>query len=537
MQGPKEDAVKDEVVSSTNLLDADDRRDQAMAGQIDAMQKDLAFEQKLRSAMAEQKMRSERRNLVPGVIAVDCSGRQIVTKETCDAEKNTVFRDGTCVVSGGDNPPEYPGELAAANAARKDEEAIEKAMLESEAAAKAAWGPAAKAKKYQIALKASEQDLAREKAKFSKDSAGAPVLWGKAKPDQQHKMDDDQAHIKDKEKQVAELQKDFDEADKKRKIATDALAEKQKLESRLRDQHTRDLEKLLKEEDKVEQDDVAAMAKADKDVSNAEGRMDKAQRDLSDEETTEAKILREEADVLSAKAARSEGAEQADLQKEAQQARLWQREAEWEANASLKKDMKGVAAENVAQKNAYRKERAAMKDADRDAYANGEDQDDASESDAALKNFQANMRALEEKKRQRLAAEQGTDTKLINETFRTEKQSEQDEIDGTETKAAAEEDRNSAALREAETQHKLKEEMDHKKQMQKARPTASLSVDVHGWPFQGQSLKPGASHSNPAKLAGSEILLRSELNLPLEAQAAVMRMLATRRISNLKTFL
>merc|ERR1719502_262356 len=90
-QGPKEDAVKDEVVASTNLLDADDRRDQAMKKQIEAMQKDLMYEQKLRSAMAEQKMRSQRRNLIGGVKAVDCSGRQITTKESCDAEKNTVF--------------------------------------------------------------------------------------------------------------------------------------------------------------------------------------------------------------------------------------------------------------------------------------------------------------------------------------------------------------------------------------------------------------------------------------------------------------
>merc|ERR1719326_1813714 len=64
-QQPKEDAVKDEVVSSTNLLDADDRRDQAMKRQIAAMQKDLEYEGKLRFAMKEQKLRSERRNLIP----------------------------------------------------------------------------------------------------------------------------------------------------------------------------------------------------------------------------------------------------------------------------------------------------------------------------------------------------------------------------------------------------------------------------------------------------------------------------------------
>merc|ERR1719181_923417 len=74
--------------------------------------------------------------------------------------------------------------------------------------------------------------------------------------------------------------------------------------------------------------------------------------------------------------------EQVDLQKEAEQARLWQKEAEWEGNASNVGDQKAVAAENVAQKNAFREEAKAMKDADRDAYANGESNDPENAPDA-----------------------------------------------------------------------------------------------------------------------------------------------------------
>lgn len=542
MQGPKEDAVKDEVVSSTNLLDADDRRDQAMMKQIDAMQKDLVFEQKLRAAMAEQKMRSERRNLVPGVIAVDCSGRQIVTKESCDAEKNTIFRDGDCIVAGGENPPESPLELAASDQATKDEEEIEKMELDVEKATKATWAPDAEYKKANVALKAAQQELVKEKAKLAQDSKGAPVLFGKTKPAQKKHMDADAAAIKEKEKAVAAMQTKFDAAEVKKKAAAADLASKQTSDRSLREKHIKDLENLGKEEDKVEQEEVAEMGKADNEVGAAKTMMDKAQRDLSNEETNEARILREEADGIKQKAEKAHGVEQVDLQREEQQTRKWQHEAQWEANASLNKDQKKVASENTAQKVTYREEQLAAKDAVRDAYSNGEGDDAETEAEPAsddpaygTKKLSLDLRKLDFMKRKKLATEQAEDTAKIKKTLKEEGDAELNQLTGTNEKAYAELDRNSTAMREAETQHKLKEENDHLKQ--NAKPSSSLSVDVRGWPFQELGIPLGSSLSKPAKLVGDPRLLRSELCLPLEMNGAVMFLVGPRRKQTVKHFL
>lgn len=517
-QEPKEEAVKDEVVASTNLLDADDRRDQAMKSQIDAMQKDVIYEQKLRAAMAEQKVRSQRRNLVPGVIAVDCSGRQIVTKESCDAESNTIFRDGECVVTGGDNPPQSPEELAAANNARLDEERIEKRELDSADAAKRTWGPIGDFRKARINLRASQADLARERARFSKDSKGAPLLFGKAPPAQQKQMDADQADIKKKEGEVAHLQQISDDAEAKEKAALAELEEKRRLEEEERDQHIRDLQRLLNEEDKVETDDVVHMDDEDKHIHDAKDSMSGAQKDLSDEETREAKILCEEADDLKEKAENAPDTQKADLLREAEKARLWCKEAEWEANASRKHDQEAVAEENVAQKNAYRAEREAERDAERDGYANGQAADndppnaeeqalDPHDPEYAMKKAMAHIEAARRGKRAKLTKGQADEAVKIRGTLKQEAVAEQSEIDSNNAKAAAEEDRNSTALREAETRHKLKEEMDHKNQ----KPTSSLSVDVVGWPLTDHKLQTIVRQVMPAKLAGPGILLKSEL--------------------------
>lgn len=49
-----------------------------------------------------------------------------------------------------------------------------------------------------------QADLARERAKMTKDSEGAP-MFGKASKDQQHKIDVDQADLKKKEKVVSRM--------------------------------------------------------------------------------------------------------------------------------------------------------------------------------------------------------------------------------------------------------------------------------------------------------------------------------------------
>lgn len=489
MQKPKEDAVKDEVVASTNLLDADDRRDMAMQKQIEAMQKEMIYENKLRAAMAEQQMRSERRNLVPGVVAVDCSGRQIVTKASCDAEKNTIFRDGTCIVSGGENPPDSPEEMRAANQAREDEEQIEAAEEEVEAAAKGSYGPRASAKAAQINLQAAEAELSREKKVLADDSKGAPVFFGKAEPKQQKQMDSDNSEIKRQEAKVEELRKAWKAEDTKAQAAEKKLTDAQNKEDNLRKQHIQDLKTLNDEENKVEAEDVEEMNKDDQIIKGAHEKMDHAQMEVSEEELAMARALREEYEKLMQESEHRDGVMQKDLQEEARETQLWEKEAEWEAEAAQHKDLGKEAVENIAQKNAYFSEKKAARDAERDAYSHGEDTDvsketplDPDDPDYGMKMAMRAHKLEVTKNRQRLVREEAKAVKQLDGSFKDEKVASDDTIIGNLKKADAEEERNSTALREAETLHKLREEEHEIKRRKNA--TSSLGVHYAGWPMR-----------------------------------------------------
>merc|ERR1711881_772060 len=101
--------------------------------------------------------------------------------------------------------------------------------------------------------------------------------------------------------------KQFEAAEKREKEANAALAAEENKDRSLREQHVKDLEKLEHEENVVEKDDVAYMAKDDKDIAAAEDKMKHAQHDLSKEEADEARVLREEADAITQKAEKSKG--------------------------------------------------------------------------------------------------------------------------------------------------------------------------------------------------------------------------------------
>merc|ERR1712139_11591 len=288
------------------------------------------------------------------------------------------------------------------------------------------------------------------------------------------------------------------------------------------------------------------MDEAEKARKAAEAKMDKAQRDLVDEESREAETLKGEADALHTKAEKAGPTEQKDLEREAEQARLWQKEAEWEADASRHKNQKGVAAENVAEKNAYEEEKRAMHDAERDAYANGENDDperaeppDPNDPEVGMKTLQLELARLEAQKRKKLAAEQAEEAKEARETFKEEKDAEEAQVDDTNRKAYDEQDRNSTALRIGETEQKLREEKQYEARHH-SKESALLSIDVQGFPFVDQHFKGRGPCGEPAKLAEHARLLKSDLHfpqLPLEAQAALMTLLVPGRKKNLKHFL
>lgn len=543
VQGPKEDAVKDEVVSSTNLLDADDRRDQAMKRQVTALQKDLEFENKLRFAMKEQQLRAERRNLIPGAVAVDCSGRQIVTKESCDAEPKTVFRDGLCLVAGGENPPDSPAELALQNADKKDTEAIEQAELDVNKQAKLIAPDQHEAKQAKINLRSAEQAVSLAKKDLAKDMASVPkVPAGKKLEDltgaeqkkikkAEEKLANDKAALKQKESAVVKMQKQFDQINTKLDEALKGLAAKEKKEDALRDKHIKDLKRLGDEQDRIEQEDIAATQKADGGIHDAESKMTKAQKDLAAEEGDEARILRKEADEIHERAQKADGPEQDALLAEEKKARLWQVEAEGEANASEHGDQKTVAAENVAQKNAFWGDRQKAKEVSRIGYANGESDNIESKLDPddpqyGAKKVLEDQHNGEKKRMQELTAAQKDDTDKIRGSLKQEKEAEWSEVTGNDTKAAAQEERNSTALRETATQQKLQDELNVKKQRQQVKKTSSLSVGVSGWPFEGQKVGSTMSDDN---LHANMRLIRSEAPLPLATQGIVMLSMVPQR--------
>lgn len=516
MQEPKEDAVKDEVVASTNLLDADDRRDQALKRQIEAMQKDLEYEQKLRAAMAEQKMRAERRNLIPGAQAVDDAGRRIVTKESCEREHNTVFRDGMCLVSGGENPPDSPVELKLANQETEDAKAIEAAELNVNKAKHAVKPQQHAAKQAKINLQSAEQEVTVAKGKLAKISE---VPQDKRTPAEKKEFDADTADVKTKEAKVSKKQKELDDANSKLDAVMKNVQAAQGKDKALREKHIKDLGALETEQEKIEKYDVEQTGKAQHEIDEGKQIMGKAQADLAREEDVEAKVMKEEADALQEKADRAEGAEQKDLQNESNKARLWQREAEFERDASEHHNQKTVAAENVAQKNTFWAERRANKDAKRDAYANGEDdgEPDGDDPNYGEKKLKADIVAGEKKLMGHLTDEQAKDMKDVKKTMGEEKVAAAEELKGNLDVSDAQEERNSTALREGETQQKIQEEKDALAREKKIE-TSSLQVSLEGWPL---TLQTKASRKGSAFVSFLSHI-RSEGSHPLGIQGEAL---------------
>merc|ERR1712194_1008549 len=132
-------------------------------------------------------------------------------------------------------------------------------------------------------------------------------------------------------------------------------------------------------------------------------------------------------------------------------------------------------------------------------------------------------------------SQQKNDMADVRRSLETEKEAEQHEITGNDKLADHLDDRNGTALREAETQRKLKEEAD----LMKRRPkvTSNLSVTVEGWPFQRHRLGSRTFNSNPEKLLGIVRLLRAEAPLPLGTQGALLFAPAACRKQSLQHFL
>merc|ERR1712098_982226 len=122
-----------------------------------------------------------------------------------------------------------------------------------------------------------------------------------------------------------------------------------------------------------------------------------------------------------------------------------------------------------AQKNAFWEDREKAKEASRIAYANGEsdkveDNLDPSDPQYGAKKILQERHNAEKKVMGALTAAQKDDTDRIRSTLKQEKDATWSEVEGYDEMSARMEDRNSTALREHETKHKLQEELDLKAQ-------------------------------------------------------------------------
>lgn len=115
----KAGVVDHEAEESQKLLQADALRDAEVKAQLKSMEKERRAIEGLEHVKTEMEKRAEQLNEVPGLPARNRFGQRIVYKESCEAENNTVFRNGRCVVGGEEDGPQTPEEIGAFNAKNK----------------------------------------------------------------------------------------------------------------------------------------------------------------------------------------------------------------------------------------------------------------------------------------------------------------------------------------------------------------------------------------------------------------------------------
>lgn len=115
----KAGVVDHEAEESQKLLQADALRDAEVRAQLKSMEKERRAIEGLEHVKKEMEKRAEQRNGVPGLPALNEFGQRIMYKESCEAEHDTVFRNGRCIVGGEEEDAQTPEEIAAFNAKNK----------------------------------------------------------------------------------------------------------------------------------------------------------------------------------------------------------------------------------------------------------------------------------------------------------------------------------------------------------------------------------------------------------------------------------
>lgn len=148
--------------ASHNLRKADQDADMMVAQQNQAAEMDQELAQRLEDAKHDLLLKLKRRNVVPGLPAINMYLTRITTEAGCEAEFNTEWHDGACWVAGEPTGPQTPQEARQAHVvedAAQAHDAKVDVVSEAQHANDSAAEVVRRAKADERALRAAPHDL------------------------------------------------------------------------------------------------------------------------------------------------------------------------------------------------------------------------------------------------------------------------------------------------------------------------------------------------------------------------------------------
>jgi len=300
----KEGGILKELDETKRLLGANALRQVEGNEQVQSIRREAKFIQGLKAVMKESKMRDAKINTIPGEPAYNGQFKLITRKEPCEAEKNTVWKNGKCVVGGEEEAPDTAQEMSASSQVEESQEDVDKAFTDynhKKAAYERAHDGAYKAKRRWEVLK---QEL--DAKKKPSDQKRQEVEDAEAESEKLTKVS---------EAKLEELQKARAAKDAAKKRHHDALA---------------DLLKAQADEEHVDDDNIEL---TDKRERAFEDRILKDKDEEAAVEEDEAKLVEKHSDELRDRARGLENSAQSSVGSEAGSYKMWGHDAEEEAKA------------------------------------------------------------------------------------------------------------------------------------------------------------------------------------------------------------
>lgn len=409
----KEGIVLRELDETKQHLAADALRDAEREEQVQSLKREADYIQGLKDAERENELRMEYRNMTPGEPAINGQGKVITRKVLCEAERNTVFRNGKCIVGGEEDGPDTAEEIGATTQVNDSEDALEEASA------------VVKAKDRAASAAAEAADAAKQHFEVLKQKLSSVKNPSEAK----------QQEVKDAEAEFAKLQR-------QQQAAQAGLNAAKAAKEKAKKKHHEALEALLKVQDDEEHHDEGDIERSEKMQKDSLDKIHQDEDNMAAIEEDDAKLVGHHAQDLSDEANRHEGFEREHLGAEAGSYKIWSRDAETEAKALRNRDN-----EEVVRLHGVQRE---------DALSTGERHREVL-NDAAVHGGGPEVlkpTSLTKEEEEELSHDNGR----LDGLLKDEKHSEEKVYDALSSKSTTQEHKNMVGLRRASTMDALRHE-------------------------------------------------------------------------------